>query len=338
MRSLLRLIGGASLLASASAHAQTTAALPIDRVISLVRERHVLRDSTDWVVVERGVRAAVGRARSRADSIEALQQLFVLLDDVHSALIVNGRSYSHYHAVNGARGDSLRQLMGRAQATTTPVLALMLSNVAYLRLHRVPQTGAAAEPIAAAIRDSLCALVAPRPRGVILDLRLNIGGNLYPMLGGLGPLLGDGPIGGEVDATGRTVRSWTISGGNFEQGRAARTTLSAGCAGAARIPVVVLIGALTISSGEAVAVAFRGRSQTTIFGESPESGYSTANGWFPLNDNVTINLSTEFIADRNGVVVRRALAPDRVVSGWNFDHVNRDPAVVAALGWLARRR
>ncbi|MBL0169715.1 MAG: hypothetical protein IPP90_03145 [Gemmatimonadaceae bacterium] len=338
MRRLLRLIALVPLLVSAPAHAQSTAALPVDRVLALVRERHVLRDSTDWTAVERGVRAAVGRARSRADSIDALLQLFVSLDDVHSALIVSGRSYSHYHAMDGARGDSLRQLMGRAQSVASPQYTQMLSNVAYVRLHHVAPTGADAAPVAAAIRSALCTLVAQRPRGVILDLRLNTGGNMYPMLGGLGPLLGDGPIGGEVDATGRMVRSWTIVGGNFEQAGAARTGLRQDCPAAATLPVVVLIGPLTISSGEAVAAAFRGRPRTALLGESPEPGYSTANGWFPIDADVTLNLSTEFLVDRRGVVVRRTVAPDQVVRGWDFDQLDRDPVVLAAIAWLGRNR
>ncbi|MEQ1692339.1 MAG: hypothetical protein ABMA00_13695 [Gemmatimonas sp.] len=58
MRNLLRRLFSVSLLA-ASADAQTTEALPIDRMISLVRERHVLRDSIDWPVVERHVRGVI---------------------------------------------------------------------------------------------------------------------------------------------------------------------------------------------------------------------------------------------------------------------------------------
>ena len=99
-----------------------------------------------------------------------------------------------------------------------------------------------------------------------------------------------------------------------------------------------MVGPLTLSSGEAVAVAFKGRRQSTIIGDTPEPGYAEATGWFPITADVTVNLSTAFFVDRNGMVVRRALAPDRLVHGWNFDRLERDPGVIAALNWLARSR
>ena len=46
-----------------------------------------------------------------------------------------------------------------------------------------------------------------RPCGWIVDLRSNTGGNMWPMLAGIGPVLGEGKVGGFIFPNGKEV-SW----------------------------------------------------------------------------------------------------------------------------------
>ena len=55
---------------------------------------------------------------------------------------------------------------------------------------------------AADIRRILTDIAAQNPKGWIVDLRGNTGGNMWPMLTGIGPILGDGPAGSFVAADG----------------------------------------------------------------------------------------------------------------------------------------
>ena len=79
-----------------------------------------------------------------------------------------------------------------------------------------------------------------------------------------------------------------------------------------KIPVVVVTGAKTASSGEAVAVAFRGRPHTRSVGQ-PTLGVSTSNQMYPLPGGAGLNLTTARFVDRTGRAYGDALVPDETV-------------------------
>lgn len=76
--------------------------------------------------------------------------------------------------------------------------------------------------------------------------------------------------------------------------------------------VAVLTGPRTASSGEAVAIAFRGRPDTRSFG-LPTAGLSTANGTFPLPDGSMLLLTAAVDADRTGRKYRDKVDPDETI-------------------------
>src|SRR5262245_25680020 len=101
--------------------------------------------------------------------------------------------------------------------------------------------------------------------GWIIDLRLNGGGNMWPMLAGIGPILGEGEVGSFVGA--RESSKWRYQDGQsmINQNVAAKVAvpyrLKKG-----DLPVAVLTDEFTASSGEAVVVAFKGRGKTRFIG------------------------------------------------------------------------
>jgi C-terminal processing protease CtpA/Prc len=97
-------------------------------------------------------------------------------------------------------------------------------------------------------------------------------------------------------------------------------------------PVAVIIGGQTASSGEVVAVAFRGRAQTRSFG-SQTYGATTGAGWYRLIDGAELVLGSSFYVDRDGVVYKHAVDPDVEVSMLG----SGDPQMRAAKAWLLAR-
>ena len=61
------------------------------------------------------------------------------------------------------------------------------------------------------LNDSLCSLLDKNVVGIILDLRLNGGGAMYPMMLGLEQLLHDGKIGSFTENAG----NWIIKNNSF---------------------------------------------------------------------------------------------------------------------------
>jgi len=69
--------------------------------------------------------------------------------------------------------------------------------------------------------------------------------------------------------------------------------------------VAVLTDAKTASSGEAVAIAFRGRGRTRSLG-SPTAGLTSTNTAFDLPEASRITLTTAIDVEAGGQALRRA--------------------------------
>ncbi|MGE6333040.1 S41 family peptidase [Stenotrophomonas sp. NPDC077659] len=167
--------------------------------------------------------------------------------------------------------------------------------------------------------------------GWIVDLRGNTGGSMWPMLLGVAPLLrvtagADETVGSFATADGPSP--WQSTPSAVRLG--ARVIDDLGMPGYSLkrtgAPVAVLTGPVTASSGEATALAFRGRARTRSFGE-PTRGLSTANVMRPLVDGSSLLLTTSVMQDRNGRGDGRKIAPDQ--------HTRSDAATLAAAqAWL----
>jgi carboxyl-terminal processing protease len=197
-------------------------------------------------------------------------------------------------------------------------------------------------------QDLIRTIERPDLAGWIVDLRDNTGGNMWPMIAGLGPLLGQGVLGAFV-APGGAQETWFYRDGG------------AGCDGGpicpppsflppgpcyCRVeapyrllvpdpPVAVLIGPKTASSGEAVALAFRGRPRSRSFG-APTYGLTTGNNIFELSDGAFLFLASVVEADRTGQQFSSHIPPEEEVADNKASVLIDDAVVRAASAWLLR--
>lgn len=177
-------------------------------------------------------------------------------------------------------------------------------------------------------------LTAQGARSWIVDLRHNEGGNMWPMLAGIGPLAGEGELGAFVRGLERWP--WSYRDGAAWIGGEAVTRAT----GPVRPPVdastrvAVLTSPLTSSSGEIVAMSFVGRPNTRSFGEITQ-GLVTSNSLFDLPDGARLLIATAWEADRTGREHREALTPDQSIpTDWARFQTLDDPVICAALEWL----
>jgi carboxyl-terminal processing protease len=177
----------------------------------------------------------------------------------------------------------------------------------------------AAEPTSAAGQGYIMRarqILASRPAcGWILDLRSNRGGNIIPMLSAVAPLLGPGPA----------LRYRYLHGPPFVitigRNGALRTSTGRGDAPAAgslpadagRVPVAVLQGPRTGSSGEGVVMAFRGKPNVLTFGDATY-GVPTGREGFALSDGSSLVLTTAIGVDQAGASHEGPIPPDRLTS------------------------
>src|SRR5690606_18359059 len=264
--------------------------------------------SDDWNQLAEELVGQHGDASAPEAVHPDIRTLLAALDDGHSFFIPSSRAH---------QADTV------GVATKPPVVERLDGGVGcVLRPGFVGQDQGEGRSFSRRILDEMAGIASQASRGWIVDLRGNSGGNMWPMLAALQPLLGDGPIGGVRDRQGRFHDWHRVRKPDDRDGQALDLHDAR---------VAILLGADTASSGEAVAVAFHGRPGTRSFGQ-PTSGQSSSNATYRLPDGSRIALTTAVDVDRNGVVFGGSLHPDEVTGSRDGGD---DPTLDAARAWLA---
>lgn len=257
-----------------------------------IMERHALhRDEVQWSVVRaEALRRAVG-ASSPPQTYDAIRWALTQLKDGHS-----------FFAPPDRRFDD--------EGVTEPNGHLRADQVAYLHVPGFRGSPRLSTRYADLLQEIIEWLDESDPVGWIVDLTDNWGGNMWPMLAGLGPLLGEGRL-GSFQFPMRPPAAWSYRAGRaaLDDVSLANTSNGGYSLRHPSMPVALLSSRRTASSGEAVLVAFAGRPSTCRFGKSTR-GLTTTNDEFPLPDGATLFLTVGTFADRLGRVYGQAMEPD----------------------------
>ena len=161
----------------------------------------------------------------------------------------------------------------------------------------------------------------------IVDLRGNMGGNMWPMVLGLRPLIRAETFGFFSDGSGEYY-PWKFDGMSVKVSDFEIYTLNAPSyqLKASNLRIAVLVDHQTGSSGEATAIAFIGGDQTRVFGQKT-GGFTSANEAIKLSDRAVIVLATTYLSDRLGKIYRDGITPDQITEAG-------DSTLDAAIHWL----
>ena len=184
-------------------------------------------------------------------------------------------------------------------------------------------------------------LAARNPYGWIVDLRGNLGGDMYPMIAGIGFVLGEGRLGDFISPDSRN--GWFYRNGAAGVAQDSHEFPQFHVKGSPVAlkdlpPVAVLIDGGTVSAGEAVAISFIARPNTRFFG-AHTFGLSTGNKAYPLSDGAQLILCETVEADRNDNVYLDGIEPDVILPEPPLLPAERDDAALqAAQHWLLSLR
>ncbi|GAA3239681.1 S41 family peptidase [Dactylosporangium siamense] len=277
--------------------------------LEIVERRALFRDTVDWPEVRAEAVAACAGAVAYADTHQTLKAVAKRAGGMHSGL----RPPKPSGAWGGATMPS----------------GEVVDGIGRLRL---PSCGGGARTYRDTGHRLMRDLTAAGPHGWVVDLRGNQGGNMWPMLSVAGSLLPDGVLGYFVPPAGPDLE-WRVRDGrvlldNRRVRFGARTTARTIGPHRPDVPVAVLTDGQTGSSGEAVAVAFRGRPDVRTFG-SETAGMTSSNETYQLRDGALLSVTASWFADHHHTVHRGPLQPDE--SG------GTDP-LAAAVDWIRRAR
>jgi len=176
--------------------------------------------------------------------------------------------------------------------------------------------------------------------GWIIDVRRNNSGDIWSYIAAIGPILGEGEVGGFVYLDGGH-EPWQYTNGKVIWGRDERwESLVEGSIYKLNRnvpPVALLMSRATIAAGELAVVIFQGRPKVRTFGQatggSPFLQYHTG-----LSDGAYLSVSGAFSMDRSGRIYKGSIEPDEIVAiDWKEFGTDKDPVLLTAQNWLLRQ-
>jgi carboxyl-terminal processing protease len=307
----------------------------VDTLINYGKTKSIYRNKVNWQILEDSVRKQAAKAKTITEVMPAVALFYQLLGDFHGFTSYHKKIYKWRTKSIALDTLKYKSLIAKVKHTTQPESKILAKGYGYLLIPANNPTVAGADDVLAQqIQDSLSKLHLEKLKGLIIDLRANPGGDMYPMILGVGNLLGNGQLGSFIDPVTKEKEPWGIKGKAIFTGKDTVCRLKTIAPLNTQLKVVVLIGPYTASSGEATAISFIGRKNTFFIGEKT-AGYTTANESFHIFDvNMFMAISVE--ADRNEKVYLENVTPNQeVIAGDNFENLTKDTKVVAALNWLS---
>jgi carboxyl-terminal processing protease len=293
----------------------------LNEALNIMQRHSINRYEIDWPSFRRRVLAEAGTARSPADTYDAIRFALRELGDSHSFFRPpSGQSQAPPFA---------------SPASGAPSVTRFDSGVGYLAISAFSGGGDEADALATQYHRMIESVDTAGVCGWVVDLRGNLGGNMWPMLAGAGPIVGEGVLGFFVDPD-SVVQTWTYEFGGSQNDGQVVTRVSDPYRLREEDPAVaVLTDSLTASSGEATTIAFRGRERTRRFGGATW-GVSTANRSFTLSDGAMMFLTVSTMADRTGQLYGSKVVPDEVLEGPRTGDPDTDPVLRSGIEWVTQ--
>jgi len=313
----------------------------LDTAMQVMQEHFLHRDKIDWEQLKRETLAQAAGAQTAVETYPAIRFALGKLGDHHSFLELTPALMSE------ASKHGIATWAPPAAPPRDPTKPAMPSPFRSRRAAEGAMVVGAAKPIAQVviplfsgpdldgfatkIQGVIADLAAKKPCGWIVDLRGNGGGNIWPMMAGVGPILGEGPLGGHwYYENGRSGDRADKDDPYYAKSNGPPVKLSG------TPPVAVLIDRDTASSGEGIAIAFRGRPGTRFFGEST-AGLATSTFPYELSDGAKMYLVIGAMVDRSGSEYPLGVAPDdEILSETSI--TTTDPVIRGAAEWLSAQR
>jgi carboxyl-terminal processing protease len=310
----------------------------LDEALNFMEKNYYRRDQVFWTALAAQAKEHLRAASNCDDAWSSISWCFRQLNEPHSFIMDPVRAARYTGNTPELPGPAdLSDLVGEIKGEW------LQDSIAYLTIPWVSTTDSLiCERIADSLQSVIARLDTRNISRWIIDLRKNSGGNCWPMLAGIGPLLGDGVYGYFVSSDERVPI--TYRDGSAFQGRHVRCRVSTRGyrTQSPHKSIVVLTSQGTVSAGEIVALAFSGRAQTWLIGE-PTAGLTTANATYSLSDQSLLVLTICQEADHNGRICEGRIQPDKYVSAERTGPSAADPAQTtatadpvraAALAWL----
>lgn len=283
----------------------------IAEILALLQQHVYTSSQLNWDSIEKEAYAVLGNPATDESERAAIKGILAATKTNHTFYRYADTRNVIFHS----------DLSCRYQAAETPTKNVELGYLVVDRFSRPSR--AEAEHYIAQIAEQLQTHDSRPLKGWIIDLRSNSGGNMWPMLAALSPILGNKRLGYFVQPDGTKIQWGTYNNFSVLDNRYQYRFPSQYALRNNDVPVAVLVSNKTASSGEAVLIATRALSYVRTFGQN-SCGQSTANKAYKLANGDSLLITQSVMADFNGQLFEHGLDVDEVT----------DDAFVAASNWI----
>lgn len=337
MKKCLSLVFGLFLITRAlQAQPADSLRLYVQECVAVMQRESLYGSKVSWQRVQDTVQRRLPRVNDARAADELVIWVFDQLQDYHG--MYAGLDSSH--RLKNPAPDRVMSagILAAYKQPRAVKLAMLEGGIAYYKMPAIliGSNQARMKEWANLLMDSLCKLAALNPKAYIIDLRMNNGGNSEPMWQVIRLLTGDAHKPLAADAAGHILPADTsMTTLQYQQAAVPDRT----CLVNGKVPVAVLIGPGTASSGEIMALAFTTRPRTRLFGE-PTIGVGNATNGFVVHNKGYLLLTVNYMANAHKKVLKSGtVTPQVYVSSAQDDFGNppADPTVQAAHKWLLRQ-
>ena len=311
----------------------------LDSIIAAAKLQSVNTKYVDWETVTPKVRASLDlQDTTRKALIKPAQLLLEELKDFHGGLFINNQRYattyqSEENHIYELDIPLMQQIYQKTQQSIEIDIDMLTPKIGYINIPIIgPYGEEQTNKYTNLIRDKLCELLSKKPNKLVIDLRTNMGGNLYPMLSGLGLILPNIKLGGDTKDGTYFYQEWEIVNGNFYQAGYPRTSLPLNCKSKSKIKkIVVLTSRYTGSSGEAVASSLKGQKSITLIGETT-GGASSTTGWSIIEEGVIFSPTVSYYMSIDKTFHKNGVKPDiEIEEKLNLDDLKKGETIEKAI-------
>ena len=306
----------------------------LDQVVAHVETASLYRNTVDWKKLKPAIYNLAKDANSVTELKPAFNYMLEAIGDDHGRVIHNNNILAYYMSgepkPHQASVDP--EVYGKIQSRQNYKFygELLNKNIGYIRI--VGILAGNDEKNTEIIQSKVCELIEKGAEKWIIDLRYNGGGTMFPMVEGTTAIIGDGAVGGSKGLTEEENSTWKIEDHDFYYDEQT-IGFEEACETKSDARVAVLTSAYTASSGEVMAVIFKGRENTKSFGQNT-FGLVTVTDWTVISDSTAMTIAVSYYKDRNGVVYDNFVPVDVEMPFVEEPLSKADSCSMAAIKWL----
>ena len=311
----------------------------LDTTMAIMQRKALYADKVNWSQLSHELKTQTAAVTTVKEAGFAFTRLFDELKDAHGAFFYKDAVFRSSGKIKNV--DKINAVTNKELQKGPKLVATMLpSGIAYVRIPFVSaQDTAGVVAFANRLNDSIVQLLQQKPKGLIIDLRLNQGGNMYPMIAGLRSLYKEGIM----------SESYTYEHKDKNMTQVFFRNDSLICdyykikllnyRDYSRTKVAVLIGPSTASAGECTAASLTYRQPTVLIGEESMGLTNGNDGFVLVPDEIGFNLAVGVLKNGKGKRLDEVITPDILVEGGDdFTNLAQDAKVMRAAKWMSKRK